>query len=166
MKYLLRSITLVLLALVGWTSPSTAKGNRPFVSGRGVHITKPNKYINSNDYLGKYVLIEFWTTWCRPCIRAIPKIEDIKLMYADRPLEFISVNLNPLGSDSVVRAIMREHGITGHVIYTGEGWENSDALRLNIKSVPTFILLDEKGVEQFRTTSVVTIERELSRRVK
>jgi thiol-disulfide isomerase/thioredoxin len=50
------------------------------------------------DYRGKVVLVNFWATWCEPCLAEMPSIERLRKSFAGQPFEVLAVNLGePLG---------------------------------------------------------------------
>jgi thiol-disulfide isomerase/thioredoxin len=52
----------------------------------------------ADDYRGKVVLVNFWATWCEPCLAEMPSIERLRKSLADRPFAVLAVNLGePLG---------------------------------------------------------------------
>jgi thiol-disulfide isomerase/thioredoxin len=52
----------------------------------------------ADDYRGKVVLVNFWATWCEPCLAEMPSIERLRRSLADRPFAVLAVNLGePLG---------------------------------------------------------------------
>jgi len=52
----------------------------------------------ADDYRGKVVLVNFWATWCEPCLAEMPSIERLRQSLADRPFAVLAVNLGePLG---------------------------------------------------------------------
>jgi len=53
-----------------------------------------------SDYRGKLVLLNFWATWCRPCVKEMPALERLRDRYADR-MEVLAVSLDVTDRDSV-----------------------------------------------------------------
>ena len=54
-------------------------------------MDKNNKQVSLSDFKGKYVLLDFWATWCRPCIAEIPNLKKIKKDFGGEKFEIISV---------------------------------------------------------------------------
>jgi len=50
--------------------------------------------VSLSDFLGKYVYIEFWATWCGPCIKEIPYLEKLVEEYKDKNIEIISISVD------------------------------------------------------------------------
>jgi len=46
-----------------------------------------------SDYRGKVVLLNFWASWCPPCIREMPELQRLQKHFADRPFEVITINV-------------------------------------------------------------------------
>lgn len=50
--------------------------------------------VSLDDFIGKYICIEIWGTWCAPCIKEMPFFEDLKLKYKDQDIVFVSIGLD------------------------------------------------------------------------
>jgi thiol-disulfide isomerase/thioredoxin len=50
--------------------------------------------INLEDFRGKVVYLDFWASWCKPCIKSFPWMHQLKSTYRDKGLEIIAVNLD------------------------------------------------------------------------
>lgn len=58
-------------------------------------VDKSGKAVNLEEFKGKYVLVDFWATWCGPCMKAMPKEEELMKKYANRSdLVFLMVNIS------------------------------------------------------------------------
>lgn len=62
------------------------------------------------DYRGKVLLLDFWATFCQPCIEKLPELQQMRKRFADKPVEFIAVSLDPELETAVAWA--KAHGIT------------------------------------------------------
>ncbi len=61
-----------------------------------------------SDYRGRVVLVNFWATWCPPCLREIPTLQQVRTRYRDHGFEILGVAVD--GAEAV-RAFVAEHGI-------------------------------------------------------
>ena len=97
-----------------------------------------------NDFSGKYLLIDVWSHTCGPCIREIPRLEEIKHELGGRNIEVITICMS---LDTPWRNKMEELGLPDEGQYRLEkGWEspfNNSYLRGS--GVPTYILIDPEG---------------------
>jgi len=98
-----------------------------------------------SDYRGKVVLLDFWGTWCGPCVAEIPMLRDIYDRYRDLGFEIIGMDVERGASLADVRAFLAEKAIR---------WPNAQPEsirelvegRLQILGYPTTILIDRQGV--------------------
>ena len=99
------------------------------------------------DYLGRGVVLNFWATWCIPCVAEMPALAKLATL-----VDPAQVAILPLSSDrggaEMVRKFYAEKGITGlPVLLDGRG----EAMRaFGSRGIPTTILIDAKGRERAR----------------
>jgi uncharacterized protein (TIGR03435 family) len=88
---------------------------------------------------GKAVVIEFWATWCAPCVDAIPHLNELAKQFASRPIQFISVTSE---EKAVVEKFMKTRPIAGWI---GFDPGNKMAKTYGFEGIPDTVLIDAKG---------------------
>jgi len=91
---------------------------------------------------GKVVVVDFWATWCGPCIRAMPMNKKLIEEYADDGLVFIGVHDHRRGLDRL-EAVMEEHAVTYPVAVDDDG---KSARSWNLAFWPTYGVVDREGM--------------------
>ncbi len=84
------------------------------------------------------VLLDFWATWCKPCIKAMPKLEEIHAKYADRGLTVLGVNEDGPRGQNRIRPFLRGRNITFPIAIDADG---SVMKRMQVRALPTTILI-------------------------
>lgn len=99
-----------------------------------------------SDALGKYTIIDFWASWCKPCRAENPNVVNVYNKYHDKGLNIISVSLDrPDNRERWIKAIENDNMNWQHVSYLME-WQDPIARKYGITSIPATFLLDENGV--------------------
>jgi peroxiredoxin len=95
--------------------------------------------IQRADLAGQVVLIDFWATWCPPCVESMPHLEDLHRDLSSRGFRLLSINTEP---DNIrgVRAFIREHGLT-FPVYIDRGLQ----ARFRVDTLPTAFLVAPDG---------------------
>ena len=106
-----------------------------------------NKF-SSTDLTGKYYLIDFWGTWCVPCMAAMPHLKALKNKYVGK-LEILGID-NGDTAEKWKKAIT-EKGLDWHHIMNGKG-ESDYVSKLNVVGFPTTILVGPDGTILYRST--------------
>ena len=63
------------------------------VSAEFTLVDSRDKTRSLSDYRGKVVLVNFWASWCPPCIHEMPELQKLKSHFADRPFEVLTINV-------------------------------------------------------------------------
>jgi len=135
-----------------------------FLSGTYLPKTKiqtiDNKDFNFDKYRGKYVLIDFWGSWCIPCIKVIPRIAEVNAKYKTRGLVMVSVAYDD-NISKLKELIESNHMNWIHLIQSEKNAEFVD--KLKVSSFPTLILVDPTGKILYRDKSIDEIDEILSK---
>jgi len=92
---------------------------------------------------GKYVLVDFWASWCGPCRKENPNVVAAYKKYHSQGLEIVSVSLDTK-KDLWMRAIAKDSLGWNHVSDL-RGWESAPVKEFGIHAIPTNFLLDKEG---------------------
>jgi peroxiredoxin len=107
--------------------------------------TPDGKSVSLNDYRGKYVLVDFWASWCGPCRQENPAVIKAYNAYKNRNFEVLGVSLdNENGRDKWMKAI-KDDQLTWTQVSDLHGWQNEAAKRYGIQSIPQNFLVDPTG---------------------
>jgi peroxiredoxin len=112
-------------------------------------FTQPDtagKPVSLKDFRGKYVLLDFWASWCGPCREENPNVVAAYNKYRDKNFTVLSVSLDqPTGKEKWLAAIHHD-GLTWTHVSDLKFWNNAVAKQYDIESIPSNFLLDPNGV--------------------
>ena len=104
-----------------------------------------------SEFRGRYVLLDFWGSWCAPCLADIPVLKTAYARFRGRGLEIIGIDYEHTASTDTVRSLLKEKGITWPNA-TPESVKDLVDGRFRIWGFPTLILLDpEARILEVRT---------------
>jgi peroxiredoxin len=108
--------------------------------------TPTGETMSLKDALGKYTIIDFWASWCKPCRVENPNVVKVYNKYHDKGLNIISVSLDKAGQkDKWIQAIADDKMDWYHVSNL-QFWQDPIAQQYNVRSIPATFLLDENGM--------------------
>ena len=93
------------------------------------------------QHAGKLVLVNFWATWCQPCIREMPSMERLYAKFKPQGLEIVAISLDQ-GNEQEVRDFVAKLKLTFPIVLDPE--HRAKAL-YKVRGLPTSYLLDRKG---------------------
>lgn len=113
-------------------------GDKPELTG----MTVNGKKLDLADYQGQVVLLDFWATWCPPCMAELPTMLATYEKYHAKGFEIIGVSADR--NKGALTGVMDQKGITWPNLYDSEQ-DASLVEKFNIQAFPTLLLLDQTG---------------------
>lgn len=105
--------------------------------------TVDGKEISLATYKGKVVLVDFWATWCGPCVGELPNVKAAYDKYHAKGFEVLAVSLD--GNKAELTEFIAAEKLPWPQIFDGKGWKNAVAKQFNIRSIPAAFLIDREG---------------------
>jgi len=85
------------------------------------------KTLRANSGAGKLLLVNFWATWCEPCITEFPELQRMVRMYRKRALDIVTVSINSPDEKKLVQSFLEEqHAINRNLLFSGA--DSADAV--------------------------------------
>jgi peroxiredoxin len=93
-------------------------------------------------YKGKVVMLDFWATWCRPCVAELPSVAAAYEKFHPLGFDILGVSLDDAGATRQLQKFRQDHHMPWPQIYDGKSWESEIAKRYSIDSIPCAFLVD------------------------
>lgn len=101
--------------------------------------------VDLEKFKGKVVLIDFWATWCRPCIVELPNVLKTYEKLHSKGLEIIGISLDREQDKTKLEEFISQNKMTWPQYFDGKFWQNKFAVEFEIHRIPTMWLVDKKG---------------------
>jgi len=98
--------------------------------------------VNLSDYKGKVVLLNFWASWCFPCRKEMPSMQELYQIFKDRNFEILAVNLDKFGKEKVL-SFVSNYGLTFPILLDED---MKTALSYEVRNIPTSYIIDKEGI--------------------
>jgi thiol-disulfide isomerase/thioredoxin len=105
------------------------------------------------DLRGKVVLVDFWASWCSPCVASIPALNSLARKYGDRDFVILGINVDRMHEDvrevkdalPIVRRFLVKHGVTWNILLNGQGTDDFTAA-YGVEQIPANFLVSRDGM--------------------
>jgi thiol-disulfide isomerase/thioredoxin len=119
-------------------SAAVSVGDKPQLDFKSLD----GKTINSEMLQGKLVIVDFWATWCGPCMKAVPHMIQLQKKYPDN-VQIIGISLDQ--DRSKLSRVLNEKKMTWPQYFDGRGWGNKYAKSWGVNSIPRIFILSPDG---------------------
>jgi len=100
--------------------------------------------IDVANYRGKVVLVDFWASWCGPCMGEMPNVVSTYGKLHEKGFEILGISLDQKKED--MDGALKKQNMTWPQYFDGGGWQNKISSAYGIQSIPAAWLLDKKGM--------------------
>ena len=132
-----------------------------------VHSLQDNQLVKVQDLIhDKYAFIDFWGSWCQPCIHSIPLIKQLwEKVKGRRDVSVLGIALEKAGQADKLKAVIKDKQIPydNYVVYRNEEKQvSSPHLIWQVYGFPTYLILDKKGKVVFKISNSMNTEKAIS----
>ena len=100
--------------------------------------------VDLNKLQGKVVLVDFWATWCPPCVAEVPNVRAAYERLHPKGFEIVGVSFDQ--EKEALEKFVAKEKMTWPQYFDGQGWQNQFGREFGITGIPAMWLVDKKGV--------------------
>lgn len=102
--------------------------------------------VSLSSFIGKYVLVDFWASWCSPCRAENPNVVKAYNEYKDKGFNILGVSLDGNGTKKAWLDAIQKDGLTWTEVSDLKGWDNSAAKSYIVTAIPQNFLIDPNDI--------------------
>lgn len=115
-------------------------------------------------FKGKVVLVDFWATWCGPCVAELPNVLAAYQKYHAKGFEIVGISLDE--NEGALKGFLSAKGMKWPQYFDGQGWESKLGRRYGVSSIPATFLLDRDGKIVAKNLRGPALDAELEKLLK
>jgi peroxiredoxin len=124
--------------------------------------TAEGEDISLEHLRGKVVMLDFWATWCVPCVRAVPAIRDLRKRYANEP-SFVIIGI----SSDADEAKWKEFTAKNQMVWPQYLDRDHHVQRtFEVRGFPTYIMIDPEGIVRYRGIGIGAVDDAIKKAIK
>jgi peroxiredoxin len=110
--------------------------------------TADGEYIALEDLRGKVVVLDFWGTWCPPCVESVPSLRNLHKRYSKEP-SFAMIGISSDSEEATWRAFTSKEKMVWP-----QYWDRDRRVQraFDVRAFPTYIVIDHEGIVRFRSS--------------
>lgn len=108
-----------------------------------------NKTVKLSDFKGKVVIMDFWASWCQPCVKSFPTTTEVLREFEGKDLVFLTINTDK--EKRKWKPALKDYHPPGIALYAKK--KNPILRALAVEHLPRYVILDKKGLVYFYEAS-------------
>lgn len=116
---------------------------KPFPAFPAGTKTLDGQPLTLERFQGKVLLVDFWATWCPPCVQTVPGLVAAYNKFRDKGFEIVGISFDE--EKDKLDAFIKDNAMPWPQYYDGKGWQNEVGTVYGIQSIPAMYLLDKSG---------------------
>jgi peroxiredoxin len=109
--------------------------------------TVAGEYLSLEEMRGKVVVLDFWGTWCPPCVESVPSLRSLHKRYAKEP-SFVLIGISSDSEEEPWRAFIDKNKMVWPQFWDRD---RKIARLFGVRAFPTYVVIDHEGVVRFRS---------------
>lgn len=115
------------------------------------------KPIDLAQYKGNVIIINFWATWCDPCIQEFPNVKKMYSKFKDKGVQYIGVSLDDDIED--LRGFVKQVEVEWPQIFDAKRWQGAIPSLYHIQAIPTMVVLDRENKVRYVGSDTESVTR-------
>ncbi len=117
--------------------------------------------LSVSRFKGKVLLVDFWATWCGPCVGELPNVVAAYRKYHPMGFEIVGISLDQ--NEATLEKFIKANGVVWAQYFDGQGWDSKLGKKYGVTSIPATFLLDREGRIVARDLRGPELEAQLAR---
>ncbi|MGI8543581.1 MAG: TlpA family protein disulfide reductase [Aridibacter sp.] len=111
------------------------------------------KIYSSENLSGRYVVLDFWATWCVPCVKNLPEINKLKNDYGEK-VKIFSINVDSKSREKSALDVVQKYELYEMSSIRGLGnnddfWKSFGSVNQGALTIPLYVFINDKGIVQY-----------------